>query len=144
MLIHSNSLPNHFFQIFHPTSFLPGPDTLLLVSNWSQNFYQCRNDQLAFLVSSKNCYVAFYSQIILDVNVNKVLVVPKDYFPVFNPKLLMSDILLLSGKCFGKKCLDETLLTPNCKRKLSSTCFVVLFASRSCIWTKTHVHMCIK
>ena len=39
--MHSNSLAKHFFHIFHPTSLLPVPDALLLVSNRSQNFYQC-------------------------------------------------------------------------------------------------------
>ena len=39
--MHSNSLAKHFFHIFHPISLLPVPDALLLVSNRSQNFYQC-------------------------------------------------------------------------------------------------------
>ena len=39
--MHSNSLAKHFFHIFHATSLLPVSDALLLVSNRSQNFYQC-------------------------------------------------------------------------------------------------------
>jgi hypothetical protein len=35
------SIAKHFCHIIHPTVLLPGPDILLLVSNWSRNFYQC-------------------------------------------------------------------------------------------------------
>jgi hypothetical protein len=43
--MHSNSLAKHFWHIIHPTVLLPGPDILLLVSNWSQNFYQCETQE---------------------------------------------------------------------------------------------------
>ena len=44
--MHSNSLAKHFWHIIHPTVLLTGPDVLLLVSNWSQNFYQCEGHSI--------------------------------------------------------------------------------------------------
>ena len=59
--MHSNSLVKHFCHIIHPTVLLRGPDILLLVSNWSQNFYQCSLVPLASPYIFKDTFLSYDS-----------------------------------------------------------------------------------